>query len=78
VSLYQLSCGQLPFRADSMTALMYKIANDPHTPLSTIRPDLPQAVERIVDRALAKSPEDRFQTATEMAVALRAAQGALS
>jgi serine/threonine-protein kinase len=78
VSLYQLTCGQLPFRADSMTALMHKIANEPHTPLSTIRPDLPEALDRIVNRALAKAPQDRFQTGAEMATALRAAHGAVS
>jgi serine/threonine protein kinase len=72
VSLYQLTCGQLPFRADSMTALMYKIANDPHTPIATIRPDLPRAVDKVINRALAKRPEERFQTGAEMATALRA------
>jgi serine/threonine protein kinase len=75
VSLYQLTCGQLPFRADSMTALMYKIANEPHTPLAAIRPDLP-AIDRIINRALAKRPDDRFQTGAEMAAALRACLGA--
>jgi serine/threonine-protein kinase len=78
VSLYQLICGQLPFRADSMTALMYKIANEPHTPLASIRPDVPAAVDRIVNRALAKAPEDRFQTGAEMATALRAAHSAVA
>ena len=76
VSLYQLTCGQLPFRADSMTALMYKIANDAHTPLKSIRPDLPAAIDQIVNRALAKNPDDRFQTGAEMATALRAAHKA--
>jgi len=75
VSFYQLTCGQLPFRADSMTALMYKIANEAHTPLAAIRPDLSPAVDRIVNRALAKRPEDRFQTGAEMAQALRACLG---
>jgi serine/threonine-protein kinase len=76
VSLYQLVCGQLPFRADSMTALMYKIANEAHTPFKAIRPDLPTAVDLVINRALAKRPEDRFQTGAEMAAALRTCQAA--
>lgn len=78
VSLYQLTSGQLPFRADSMTALMYKIANDPHTPLSSIRPDLPPSIDKIVNRALTKQSEDRFQTGAEMAAALRSALASMS
>jgi serine/threonine-protein kinase len=71
VSLYQLLTGQLPFRADSMTGLMFKIANEPHPPLRSIRPDLPGMLEAIVTGALKKSPADRYQTGTEMATALR-------
>ena len=76
VTFYQLLCGQLPFRADSMTALMYKIANEAHTALGAIRPDLPPAIDKLVNRALAKRPDDRFQTGAEMATALRACAGA--
>ena len=72
VTLFQLLAGQLPFRADSMTALMDKIANAPHPPIRTIRPDLPPCVSSIVDRALQKDPADRYATAGEMATALRA------
>jgi serine/threonine-protein kinase len=72
VTLFQLLAGQLPFRADSMTGLMDKIANAPHPPLRTIRPDLPPCVGLIVDRALQKDPASRFATAAEMARALRA------
>lgn len=72
VTLFQLLAGQLPFRADSMTALMDKIANAPHPPLRTIRPDLPPCVGLIVDRALQKDPTRRFATGGEMARALRA------
>ncbi len=71
VALYQLLTGQLPFRADSMTGLMFKIANEPHPPLRSIRPDLPGMLEAIVSRALQKSPADRYQTGSEMAMALR-------
>lgn len=72
VTLFQLLAGQLPFRADSMTGLMDKIANSQHPPLNTIRPDLPPCVSAIVDRALQKNPGDRFDTAAEMARAIRA------
>jgi serine/threonine-protein kinase len=78
VTLFQLLAGQLPFRADSMTALMDKIANAPHPPIRTIRPDLPPCVASIVDRALQKDPADRYATAAEMAKALRACARSMS
>ncbi len=71
VSLYHLLAGQLPFRAGSMTQLMYKIASEPHTPLRSIRPELPECIENIVSRTLAKDPEDRYQNGAELAAALR-------
>jgi eukaryotic-like serine/threonine-protein kinase len=71
VSLFQLLTAQLPFRADSMTGLMFKIANEPHPPLRAIRPDLPGLLEAIVTRALQKRADDRFQSGAEFATALR-------
>lgn len=71
VSLFQLLTGQLPFRADSMPSLMQRIVAEPHPPLRTIRPDLPQALSEIIDRALQKDPEARFPSGAEMAQALR-------
>jgi serine/threonine-protein kinase len=70
VSLFQLLTGQLPFSADSMTGLMQQIAEAPHPPLRAFRPDLPACVEAVVDRALAKDPESRFDTGAQMAAAL--------
>ncbi|MBL8265584.1 MAG: serine/threonine protein kinase [Steroidobacter sp.] len=75
VSLYQLLCGQLPFRADSMPRLMQKIATEPHAPIRMIRPDLPPEIETIIDRALSKSADDRYVTCAELALALRALAG---
>ncbi|MDY6945833.1 MAG: serine/threonine-protein kinase [Pseudomonadota bacterium] len=75
VSLYQLLCGQLPFRADSMPRLMQKIATEPHAPIRMIRPDLPPELESIINRALSKSADDRYVTCAELAVALRAVAG---
>lgn len=71
VSLYQLLTAQLPFRADSMTGLMFRIANEPHPPIRAIRPDLPGLLEAIVTRSLQKRADDRFQSGTELATALR-------
>ena len=70
VSLFQLLTGQLPFTADSMTGLMQQIAEAPHPPLRAFRPDLPACVEAVIDRALAKTPEARFDTGAQMAAAL--------
>jgi hypothetical protein len=70
VSLFQLLTGQLPFTADSMTGLMQQIAEAPHPPLRAFRPDLPACVESVVDRALAKKPEARFESGGQMAAAL--------
>jgi eukaryotic-like serine/threonine-protein kinase len=70
VSLFQLLTGHLPFTADTMTGLMQQIAEAPHPPLRAFRPDLPACVEGIIDRALAKNPEARFETGAQMAAAL--------
>lgn len=71
IAMYQLLTGQLPFRADSMTRLMHKIAIEAHVPLLSLRPELPDMAEQIMARALAKAAQDRYQTGAEMAVAIR-------
>jgi len=71
VVLFQLMAGQLPFSgADNV--LMQKIMNEPHPRLSSIRQGLPASLELILDRALAKSVDDRYPTAEEMAADLTA------
>ena len=71
VTLYQLLTGALPFRADSMAALMYKIATGVYEPLVVLRPDLPDCVGETLDRALATDPERRYRTGGDLAKALR-------
>jgi serine/threonine-protein kinase len=73
VSLYQLLTGHLPFRGASMTKLMFVIANEPHQSVTELRPDLPDHLNELVDRALAKDPGERFQSGAEMASAMRSA-----
>jgi len=71
VTLYQLLTGMLPFRADSMPALMFRIAHDPAPPIGTIRPGLPPGLQELLDRALAKDPAERHESGAEFAQALR-------
>ncbi len=71
VTLYQLLCGKLPFEGESMTQLMFAIANTPHPPIRQYNPALPPWIDAIVDRALAKDFERRFQTGVEFAEAIR-------
>ncbi len=71
VTLYQLCCGQLPFSGDSMAQLMFKIANEPHIDIRSVAPDLPGAVLAIVNQALDKDINKRYQRGAEMAAALR-------
>ena len=71
VTMYQLLTGVLPFRADSMTRLMNNIATEPHPPMRSIRPELPAGLDDVMDRALAKSAEDRFQNGAAFADAVR-------
>ncbi len=72
VTLYQLLCGRLPFEGESMAQLMFKIANDPPTDIRTIHPELAPPLVAFVERALAKNPDERFQTGEEFGGALRA------
>ena len=67
VMLFQLLSGSLPFRADSMTSLMFKITNEEAPDIKTVRPDISSELSTIIHRALAKNVENRYQTGTEMA-----------
>lgn len=71
VSLYQLVCGKLPFEGDSMAQLMFRIANEPHTDILSIKPDVPPCVVAIINKAIAKKIEDRYESGSAMAEAIR-------
>lgn len=75
VTLFQMLTGSLPFRADSMTELMYKIANEEAPDARTLRPDLPPRLTAVLARALRKTPDGRYQDGEAMAVDLQAALG---
>jgi serine/threonine-protein kinase len=72
VMLYLMACGQLPFVGDSMTQLMYKIANEKHTDIRVLNPQVSDDLAAVIDRALVKDRDQRYQTGEEMARDLRA------
>ncbi len=71
VTLYQLLTGSLPFQAESMATLMFKIANEAHGSPLIVRPDLPPEMAAIIDKALAKNYEQRYARGNEFARELR-------
>lgn len=71
VMLYQMSVGTLPFQGESMAELMFRIANDPYTNPKEINPAIPDCLVEVIDKALKKRTESRFQTGAEFAQALK-------
>ena len=71
VMFYQMLTGSLPFHADSMATLMYKIANENPSRASEINPRLPPEIDELIEKALAKDADARFQSGGEMARALK-------
>jgi len=60
-----------------MAQLMYRIANEPHTDILSIKADLPPCVAAIINKALAKEVEDRYRSGSEMAEAIRQCMASL-
>ena len=65
--LYELLTGERPFPGESATSILYNIVNEMPTPIVEKNADLPQEVQDVLDRAMAKNPDDRFNVAGEMA-----------
>src|SRR3712207_1376768 len=70
VIVYEMLAGHVPFTGDSPTAIMMKHIQEPPPSVLDERKDLPEEVGRVIERALAKSPEDRFQKVSELSAAL--------
>lgn len=73
VLFYRLLTRELPFQADTAIAMARKQVAEEPTPLGTFRADLPAWCEIVIDKALAKSPDARFQTPEEFRAAILAA-----
>ena len=60
VTMYELLAGRLPFQASNSVAMINKILNDTATPLKSIRPDIPDELVAIVEKAMARDPAKRY------------------
>ena len=72
VVLYEMIAGRPPFVGEHQAALAYAIVNETPEPLSRYKSDVPPELERIIAKALAKSVEERYQSAADLNADLRA------
>jgi serine/threonine protein kinase len=75
VIVFRAVTGMKPFAGDSIAELVIKLCIDPRPIPTRVAPDLPPAVDRYFEKAFAANPEDRFQSAVEMASAFAAMIG---
>lgn len=71
VTLFEMVSGRPPFDANSAMTLMMMHINDPIPNIKSLNPDVPDALIAVINKALAKDPNARYQTAAQMAAALR-------
>lgn len=75
IILYEMVTGRVPFEADTPLAVILKQINDPLPLPSSVKPDISPAVERVLLKALAKDPADRFDSAGAFVAAWKQALG---
>ncbi|MBK8136368.1 MAG: serine/threonine protein kinase [Chloroflexi bacterium] len=73
VMTYQLIAGRMPFVADNLPSLWYKIKEEQPTPLHLLKPDIPLSVMAVIGRGMAKDPAQRFPNCTQLAQAFESA-----
>lgn len=69
--LYEVAAGKRAFRGDSSVDTLHKIIHNDPEPIRTIRADVPQDLVRILRKMLAKDPDERYQSAKDVAIDLR-------
>jgi Tol biopolymer transport system component/predicted Ser/Thr protein kinase len=74
VVLYEMLTGHLPFRGEHEAAMMYSIMNEEPQPIERYKPEISPLLANIIQRALEKDPNDRFQSAGDMVIELRRVQ----
>jgi serine/threonine-protein kinase len=75
VILYEMLVGELPFTADTPVAVLLQHISAPPPPIHLRAPDLPPALDKVLDRALAKKPEERYPSGAALVEAVQQAWG---
>jgi Serine/threonine protein kinase len=68
--MYEMLCGQRPFRAGALGKLLRQVVQQVPEPLRSLRPEIPEELEEVVNRVLSKEPDDRYKTGNEFAAEL--------
>jgi serine/threonine-protein kinase len=71
VVLYELLTGVPPFQAETEMEMLFRVRDARYKPVRAVAPDVPEALESIVDRCLERSRDARYQSAAELSTALR-------
>ena len=71
VVLYEMLTGHLPFEGEREQAVLYAITNEEPEPVTALRSSLPTDIDRILEKALAKSPDERYQHVADVLVDLQ-------
>ena len=71
IVLYEMVTGRRPFRGEYEQAIFYSILNDEPEPVTALRANLPIELDRVIGKALAKNPGERYQTMSDLLVDLR-------
>ncbi|HLA76049.1 MAG TPA: protein kinase [Vicinamibacteria bacterium] len=66
ILLYEMATGERPFRGKTNVAVLSSILKDNPRPVSELRNDIPKPLARMIERALAKRPEDRYQSSADL------------
>jgi serine/threonine-protein kinase len=77
VILFQLVTGKLPYDAEAPLAVILKHLNEPIPDIDQVAPGTPEAFKNLIYKAMAKDPEERFQTADEFLAAINATYDAI-
>jgi eukaryotic-like serine/threonine-protein kinase len=71
IVLYEMATGRKPFAGRSQPETMNAVINTPHTPVTSLNQGMPVELSLVVDRALAKEPDERYQSVRQMQIALQ-------